>query len=84
MAAGPQGRRSARTGTRHGLRATPPYWSRPRRVPTSRGQGRHSGQGTIPYRANAIPPSAIARAVAFAVEQPDDVDVNEIVVRPAA
>ncbi|MGW5877453.1 SDR family oxidoreductase [Nocardiopsis terrae] len=36
------------------------------------------------YRANAIPPSAIARAVAFAVEQPEDVDVNEIVVRPAA
>ncbi|GAA1465864.1 SDR family oxidoreductase [Nocardiopsis exhalans] len=36
------------------------------------------------YRANAIAPSAIARAIAFAVEQPDDVDVNEIVVRPAA
>ncbi|WP_017580445.1 SDR family oxidoreductase [Nocardiopsis valliformis] len=36
------------------------------------------------YRAKAIAPSAIARAIAFAVEQPDDVDVNEIVVRPAA
>ncbi|GAA1077939.1 SDR family oxidoreductase [Nocardiopsis metallicus] len=36
------------------------------------------------YRANTIPPSAIARAIAFAVGQPDDVDVNEIVVRPAA
>jgi NADP-dependent 3-hydroxy acid dehydrogenase YdfG len=32
----------------------------------------------------AIPPEAIARAVAFAVEQPDDVDINEIVVRPTA
>ncbi len=32
----------------------------------------------------AISPDAIARAVAFAVEQPADVDVNEIVVRPAA
>jgi NADP-dependent 3-hydroxy acid dehydrogenase YdfG len=31
----------------------------------------------------AIDPSAIARAVAFAIEQPADVDVNEIVVRPA-
>ncbi|SDG46685.1 NADP-dependent 3-hydroxy acid dehydrogenase YdfG [Lentzea fradiae] len=32
----------------------------------------------------AIPPDAIARAVAFALEQPDGVDVNEIVVRPTA
>ena len=27
---------------------------------------------------------AVARAIAFAIEQPADVDVNEIVVRPAA
>ncbi|GGV03770.1 oxidoreductase [Streptomyces filipinensis] len=32
----------------------------------------------------AIPPEAIARAVAFAIEQPPTVDVNEIVVRPTA
>ncbi|MFJ5631677.1 SDR family oxidoreductase [Streptomyces goshikiensis] len=32
----------------------------------------------------AIPPEAIARAIAFAVEQPAEVDVNEIVVRPTA
>ncbi|MET8961819.1 SDR family oxidoreductase [Streptomyces sp. NPDC004074] len=32
----------------------------------------------------AIPPDAIARAIAFAVEQPPTVDVNEIVVRPTA
>ena len=32
----------------------------------------------------AIPPGAIARAVAFAIEQPDDVDVGEVVVRPTA
>ncbi|MFJ5024158.1 SDR family oxidoreductase [Streptomyces goshikiensis] len=32
----------------------------------------------------AIPPEAIARAVAFAIEQPAEVDVNEIVVRPTA
>ena len=32
----------------------------------------------------AITPDAIARAIAFAVEQPAEVDVNEIVVRPTA
>lgn len=32
----------------------------------------------------AIPPVAIARAIAFAIEQPVEVDVNEIVVRPTA
>jgi NADP-dependent 3-hydroxy acid dehydrogenase YdfG len=32
----------------------------------------------------AIPPAAIARAIAFAIEQPSDVDVGEIVVRPTA
>jgi NADP-dependent 3-hydroxy acid dehydrogenase YdfG len=32
----------------------------------------------------AISPEAIARAIAFAIEQPADVDVGEIVVRPTA
>ena len=32
----------------------------------------------------AIPPAAIARAIAYALEQPPDVDVGEIVVRPTA
>ena len=32
----------------------------------------------------AMPPAAIARAIAFAIEQPADVDVGEIVVRPTA
>ena len=36
------------------------------------------------YRALAIPPSAIADAIAFAIGQPLEVDVNEIIVRPAA
>ena len=36
------------------------------------------------YRAIALKPDAIARAVRFAIEQPEDVDVNEIVVRPTA
>ena len=32
----------------------------------------------------AMPPDAIARAIAFAIEQPAAVDVNEIVIRPTA
>ena len=38
----------------------------------------------VDYRTIAIPASAIARAIAFAIEQPSEVDVNEIVVRPTA
>jgi len=34
------------------------------------------------YRSIALQPAAIGRAVRFAIEQPDDVDVSEIVVRP--
>lgn len=34
------------------------------------------------YRRDALPASAIARAIAYAIEQPADVDVNELVVRP--
>lgn len=36
------------------------------------------------FRRIAIPASAIARAIAYAVEQPADVDVSELVVRPTA
>ncbi|WP_285415135.1 SDR family oxidoreductase [Pseudomonas sp. efr-133-TYG-5] len=36
------------------------------------------------FRRVAIGPDAIARALAYAIEQPDDVDVSEIVVRPTA
>ena len=32
----------------------------------------------------AIPPSAIARGIAYAIEQPADVDVGSIVIRPTA
>jgi NADP-dependent 3-hydroxy acid dehydrogenase YdfG len=34
------------------------------------------------YEEVAIPADSFARAVAFAISQPDDVDVNEIVFRP--
>lgn len=36
------------------------------------------------FRKVAIKPEAIGRAIAFAVEQPGDVDVSEMIVRPAA
>lgn len=32
----------------------------------------------------AMPPEAVARAIAFAIDQPTDVDVGEIIVRPTA
>ena len=31
----------------------------------------------------AIPPGAVARAIAFAIEQPDDVEISDITIRPA-
>jgi NADP-dependent 3-hydroxy acid dehydrogenase YdfG len=36
------------------------------------------------FRIDLLPAEAIARAIAYAVEQPANVDVNEIVVRPSA
>jgi NADP-dependent 3-hydroxy acid dehydrogenase YdfG len=30
----------------------------------------------------AIPPDAVARAIAFAIEQPDDVEIGDITIRP--
>lgn len=36
------------------------------------------------YETYAIPADSFARAVAFAIEQPEDVDINEILFRPTA
>ena len=36
------------------------------------------------YRKTAIQPDAIGRAILYAIEQPQEVDVNELVVRPLA
>lgn len=36
------------------------------------------------FRKVALTPDAIARAVAYAIEQPADVDINELVIRPTA
>lgn len=44
----------------------------------------HARDAMQEYRALAIPASAIASAIAFVIEQPPEVDVNEIIVRPAA
>lgn len=36
------------------------------------------------FRAVALTPDAIARGIAYAIDQPADVDVNEIIIRPTA
>ena len=36
------------------------------------------------FRRVALPPQAIAQAIGYAVEQPDGIDVSEIIVRPTA
>jgi NADP-dependent 3-hydroxy acid dehydrogenase YdfG len=41
-------------------------------------------QGMQSYRSIAIPARAVARSIAYAIEQPEDVDVSEIIVRPTA
>lgn len=38
----------------------------------------------VSHRAEAFPPDAVARAILLAMGPPADVDVDDIVVRPAA
>jgi NADP-dependent 3-hydroxy acid dehydrogenase YdfG len=38
----------------------------------------------VDYRKIALKPHAIARAIVHVIEQPEDVDTSEIVVRPTA
>jgi NADP-dependent 3-hydroxy acid dehydrogenase YdfG len=50
---------------------------------------KHSTSGTaretvLQFYETAIPAASVARAIAFAIEQPPDVDINEIVLRPTA
>jgi NADP-dependent 3-hydroxy acid dehydrogenase YdfG len=40
--------------------------------------------GLQEWRKKSLTPDAIGRAIRFALEQPDGVDVNEIIVRPTA
>ncbi|TIQ31507.1 MAG: SDR family oxidoreductase [Mesorhizobium sp.] len=43
-----------------------------------------AARAMVEYRRNAIEPEAIGRAVLYAIEQPREVGVNEITVRPVA
>lgn len=43
---------------------------------------KESAQHVMDFYKQAIPADTIARAIAFAIEQPGDVDINEIIVRP--
>jgi NADP-dependent 3-hydroxy acid dehydrogenase YdfG len=36
------------------------------------------------WRKKSLTPDAVARAVRYALEQPEGVDINEIIVRPSA
>lgn len=50
---------------------------------------KHTTSGTsqgavMEFYKSAIPASSVARAITFAIEQPDDVDINEILLRPTA
>ncbi|KWV54841.1 oxidoreductase [Rhizobium altiplani] len=50
---------------------------------------KHTTSGTsqdavMEFYKSAIPASSVARAITFAIEQPADVDINEIVLRPTA
>ena len=41
-----------------------------------------SRKAVNPFYEQAIPADSVARAIAFAIEQPADVGINEIVLRP--
>jgi NADP-dependent 3-hydroxy acid dehydrogenase YdfG len=41
-----------------------------------------AAQTVLDFYKQAIPAASVARAIAFAIEQPADVDINEIVLRP--
>ncbi|WP_206243871.1 SDR family oxidoreductase [Novosphingobium terrae] len=43
-----------------------------------------AAQTVLEFYKQAIPASSVAHAIAFAVEQPEDVDINQIVIRPTA
>lgn len=53
-------------------------------LPSSMTDPAMRAQGEAGMKAMAIPPAAIAQAIAFAIAQPANVDVGEIVIRPTA
>ena len=44
----------------------------------------HARQAMKEYRSVSIPASTIANAILYAIEQPSEVDVSEMIIRPAA
>jgi NADP-dependent 3-hydroxy acid dehydrogenase YdfG len=49
---------------------------------TSNTSDQASREFVVEFYKQAIPASSVARAIAYAIEQPADVDINEIVLRP--
>lgn len=43
-----------------------------------------ASETVLDFYKQVIPAASVARSIAFAIEQPDDVDINAIVVRPTA
>ncbi|WP_313687824.1 SDR family oxidoreductase [Pantoea sp.] len=43
-----------------------------------------SSEAVLSFYQQAIPAASVARAIAYAIEQPADVDINEIVLRPTS
>lgn len=41
-----------------------------------------AAEAMVDYRSAAISPDAIARGISFAINEPDDVDVSELIIRP--
>ncbi|MDC5044313.1 oxidoreductase, partial [Acinetobacter baumannii] len=41
-------------------------------------------EAMVAFRRIALPPQAVAQAIAYAIAQPDGVDVSELIVRPTA
>ena len=50
--------------------------------PMSQQRMTSAAETVLDFYKQAIPASSVARAIAFAIEQPADVDINEIVLRP--
>ena len=44
--------------------------------------GEDTGKNLREFYKIAVPSDSVARAIAYAIEQPAEVDVNEIVIRP--
>lgn len=44
----------------------------------------HAAEAMVSYRSAAIAPDAIARGISFAINEPADVDVSELIIRPAS